>query len=95
MRFDLQSELPPQAARYRVGNDRIEEISMSEPTPTTPRSKTDSLWRTIIIAIFVIGVVAPVALLLLNGNWASVFSTVPVFAFGILIAAIRSIRCQH
>jgi hypothetical protein len=40
----------------------------------------------------VIGVLVALAFPLLNGNWRSVFAAVPVFAFGILIAAIRSIR---
>lgn len=65
---------------------------MSEPIQPTARTKTDTLWRVIIIAIFVLGVVVAIVLPLLNGNWRSVFSAVPVFAFGILIAAIRSIR---
>lgn len=65
---------------------------MSEPIQPTARTKTDTLWRVIIIAIFVLGVVVVIVLPLLNGNWRSVFSAAPVFAFGILIAAIRSIR---
>ncbi|GGD90190.1 hypothetical protein [Microbacterium murale] len=63
---------------------------MSAPTPTP--SRTDTMWRVIIIAIFVIGVIIAVVFPLLNGNWRSIFSAVPVFAFGILIAAIRSLR---
>lgn len=63
---------------------------MSKPTHASAR--TDALWRAIIIAIFVIGAVVAIGLPLLNGNWRSVFGAVPVFAFGILIAAIRSIR---
>ncbi|WP_223622899.1 hypothetical protein [Microbacterium sp. EST19A] len=63
---------------------------MSEPAKA--RTRTDALWRVIIIAIFVIGVAVALAFPLLNGNWRSVFAAVPVFAFGILIAAIRSIR---
>ncbi len=63
---------------------------MSEPTQA--RTRTDALWRVIIIAIFVIGVLVALAFPLLNGNLRSVFAAVPVFAFGILIAAIRSIR---
>ena len=50
------------------------------------------MWRVIIIAIFVIGVIIAVGFPLLNGNWRSIFSAIPVFAFGILIAAIRSVR---
>lgn len=65
---------------------------MSEQTQADARTKTDTLWRGIIIAIFVIGVVVAIGFPLLAGNWRSVFSAVPVFAFGILIAAIRSIR---
>ena len=61
---------------------------MSTPTPT----KTDTLWRVIIISIFVIGAVVAVGLPLLNGNWYSVYTGIPVIAFGILIAAIRSLR---
>lgn len=65
---------------------------MSESERTAARAKTDMLWRVIIIAIFVIGVIVAFGLPFLNGNWRSVFAAVPVFAFGILIAAIRSIR---
>ncbi|WP_194421358.1 hypothetical protein [Microbacterium abyssi] len=65
---------------------------MSDPTPTTARPKTDTLWRVIIIAIFAVGVIVAIGYPLLNGNWRSIFAAVPVFAFGILIAAIRSIR---
>ena len=65
---------------------------MSEPIQAKARTKTDTLWRVLIIAIFVIGVLMATGLPLLNGNWRSVFSAAPVFAFGILIAAIRSIR---
>ena len=68
---------------------------MSDPAPTQASTKTDALWRAIIIAIFVIGLLVAVALPLLNGNWRSVFAAAPVFAFGILIAAIRSIRPGH
>ena len=50
------------------------------------------MWRVIIIAIFAIGVIIAVGFPLLNGNWRSIFSAIPVFAFGILIAAIRSVR---
>ncbi|MCP2635587.1 hypothetical protein K0817_003290 [Microbacterium sp. HD4P20] len=70
----------------------MENALVSEPMQAEPRTKTDTLWRVIIIAIFVIGVVVAIGFPLLNGNWRSVFSAVPVFAFGILIAAIRSIR---
>lgn len=63
---------------------------MSETTPA--RSKSDTMWRVIIIGIFVIGVIVAIGFPMLNGNWRSVFAAVPVFAFGILIAAIRSIR---
>lgn len=65
---------------------------MSEPMPTDARAKSDALWRVIIISIFVIGVIVAVGFPALNGNWRSAFAAVPVFAFGILIAAIRSIR---
>lgn len=65
---------------------------MSEPTRTENRSSDDTLWRVIIIAIFAIGVLVAIAFPLLNGNWRSVVAAVPVFAFGILIAAIRSVR---
>lgn len=65
---------------------------MNEQTKAEGRAKSDALWRVIIIAIFVIGVVVAIGFPLLNGNWRSVFSAVPIFAFGILIAAIRSIR---
>jgi hypothetical protein len=63
---------------------------MSESTPT--RAASDTMWRVIIIGIFVIAVVVAIGFPLLNGNWRSVFAAIPVFAFGILIAAIRSIR---
>lgn len=63
---------------------------MSETTPE--RSKSDTMWRVIIIAIFVIGLIVAIGFPLLNGNWYSVWTAVPVFAFGILIAAIRSLR---
>lgn len=65
---------------------------MSEPIQARTRAQGDTLWRVIIIGIFVIGLVVAIGLPLLNGNWRSVFSAAPVFAFGILIAAIRSIR---
>lgn len=65
---------------------------MNEPVRTEGGAKSDVLWRAIIIAIFVVGVVVAIGFPLLNGNWRSVFSAVPIFAFGILIAAIRSIR---
>ena len=65
---------------------------MSEPIQARARTRTDTLWRVIIIGIFVIGVVVAIGLPLINGDWRSVFAAVPVFAFGILIAAIRSIR---
>jgi len=55
-------------------------------------TKSDKLWRIIIIGIFVVGVIVGVGFPLLNGNPYSAWSAVPVFAFGILIAAIRSIR---
>lgn len=55
-------------------------------------TKSDKLWRVIIIGIFVVGVFVAVGFPLLNGNPYSAWSAVPVFAFGILIAAIRSIR---
>ena len=50
------------------------------------------MWRVIIIAVFAIGVIIAVVFPMLNGNWRSIFSAIPVFAFGILIAAIRSVR---
>lgn len=78
--------------RYLARNNRNENELMSEPTAPNPRAKGDTLWRVAIIAIFVIGVLVAIGLPLLNGNWRSVFSAIPVFAFGILIAAIRSIR---
>lgn len=62
---------------------------MTEPTQT---DKSDALWRVIIISIFVIGALVGIMFPLLNGNWRGMFSAVPVFAFGILIAAIRSVR---
>ena len=65
---------------------------MSEPIQAKARTKTDTLWRVIIIGIFVIGLLVAIGLPLLNGNWRSFLGAVPVFAFGILIAAIRSIR---
>ncbi|MBT2483498.1 MULTISPECIES: hypothetical protein [unclassified Microbacterium] len=65
---------------------------MSESERATTRTTTDTLWRAIIISIFVIGVLVAIGIPVLNGNWRSVFGAVPVFAFGILIAAIRSIR---
>ncbi|KJQ52613.1 hypothetical protein [Microbacterium sp. SA39] len=65
---------------------------MSELTPETTRTRTDTLWRIIIIGIFVIALAVAIGLPLLNGNWRSSFAAAPVFAFGILIAAIRSIR---
>ncbi|MGW8482330.1 hypothetical protein ACWGJP_04285 [Microbacterium sp. NPDC055903] len=67
---------------------------MSEPTSSSEeaRTRSETLWRVVIIAIFVIGVIVAIAFPVLNGNWRSAFSAVPVFAFGILIAAIRSIR---
>jgi len=65
---------------------------MSERTTDEARAKEDVLWRVIIIAIFAIGLLVAIAVPFLNGNWRSVFVAVPVFAFGILIAAIRSIR---
>lgn len=65
---------------------------MSEPIQPKARTRTDTLWRVIIIAIFVIGLLVATALPLISGNWRSVFGAVPVFAFGILIAAIRSLR---
>lgn len=65
---------------------------MTEPIQPTARTKTDTLWRVIIIAIFVIGLLVATALPMISGNWRSVFGAVPVFAFGILIAAIRSLR---
>lgn len=61
---------------------------MSAPTP----AKTELLWRVIIIAIFVVGVVVAIGFPLISGNWRSGFTGVPVIAFGILIAAIRSVR---
>ncbi|WP_350353168.1 hypothetical protein ABS642_09725 [Microbacterium sp. A8/3-1] len=65
---------------------------MTEPIQPRARTKTDTLWRVIIIAIFVIGLLVATALPMISGNWRSVFGAVPVFAFGILIAAIRSLR---
>jgi len=58
------------------------------PTPT----RNDRLWRVTIIAIFVIGVATCVAVPLLNGNFRSATVGLPVIAFGILIAAIRSLK---
>ncbi len=74
------------------GTTQTEEAFMSDPVQTTNRTTTDALWRVIIIAIFVIGAIVAVALPLLTGNWRSVFTSAQIFAFGILIAAIRSIR---
>lgn len=65
---------------------------MSEPIPAERSNQRDVMWRVIIIGIFAIGLIVAIGLPLLNGNWRSVFAAVPVFAFGILIAAIRSIR---
>ncbi|WP_300265912.1 hypothetical protein [Microbacterium sp.] len=59
---------------------------------SSSRDKSDARWRAIIIAIFALGLIVAVAFPMLNGNWRSLFSAVPIFAFGILIAAIRSIR---
>ena len=65
---------------------------MSEPTEATAKRRSEVLWRVIIIGIFVAGLIVAVGFPLLNGNWYSIWSSFPVFAFGILIAAIRSIR---
>ncbi|MEJ1086731.1 hypothetical protein WDU99_00190 [Microbacterium sp. Mu-80] len=65
---------------------------MSDTTSARASTASDILWRLIIIGIFAIGVIMAVAVPLLNGNWRSIFAAAPVFAFGILIAAIRSIR---
>lgn len=73
-------------------DDDRNESGLSEPIRPSAKTRTDALWRVIIIAIFVVGVMAAIGLPLLNGNWRAVFSALPVFAFGILIAAIRSIR---
>ncbi|WP_431804845.1 hypothetical protein [Microbacterium sp. bgisy203] len=58
----------------------------------TDALRTDALWRGIIIAIFAFGVIVALGLPLITGTWTSVISSIPIFAFGILIAAIRSIR---
>jgi len=55
-------------------------------------TKSDKLWRIIIIGIFVVGVIVAIGFPLLGGSWRTMFSAIPVFAFGILIAAIRSVR---
>lgn len=80
------------AGQHRSESNRHQTAGMSETTPVTTRSTTDTLWRVIIIGIFVVAFLTAIGLPLLNGNWRSVFASVPVFAFGILIAAIRSIR---
>ncbi|WP_243228605.1 hypothetical protein [Microbacterium sp. CIAB417] len=59
-------------------------------TPTPTRS--DTLWRVTIVAIFVIGVGTAIAAPLLNGNPRSFLTGLPIIAFGILIAAIRSLK---
>lgn len=59
---------------------------------TEAKTKTDAVWRVVIIAIFVTALIVGIGFPLLNGNLRSVFLAAPVLAFGILIAAIRSIR---
>lgn len=63
-----------------------------ESTQSTRRNKSDARWRAIIIALFALGLIVAVVFPFLNGNWRSGLSAIPIFAFAILIAAIRSIR---
>ncbi|GAB3601202.1 hypothetical protein [Microbacterium tumbae] len=63
---------------------------MTTPTPTPDRGAL--LWRVIIIAILAIGVIVAVLLPMLSGNVRSFVPGLQIVAFGILIAAIRSLR---
>lgn len=62
--------------------------SMSTPTST----KTDTLWRVTIIAIFAVGAILAILGPMLTATIASVWPGFQVILFGILIAAIRSLR---
>ncbi|WP_460799398.1 hypothetical protein [Microbacterium sp. GXF0217] len=61
---------------------------MSIPTQT----KTDTLWRVVVILIIVAGALLAIIAPTITGAIASAWPGCQVVLFGILIAAIRSLR---